>query len=216
MCRKLSPILLLPILLLSAIAWRHVPAAQSPATTRGAFTPLFDGKTLAGWKPMGKGTWTVEDGAIVGRHEKGEKEYGHLVSDKSYRDFTVRLKFKSLKGNSGLYFRVAIDPKAFSGLSGFQAEIDPRNDVGGLYETNGRSWVSQPKAEQVARYFKPDDWNEMVVSARGGDLAVTINGVVASDVKGDKGKWTEGPLALQVHGGQEGLVYFKDIEIREE
>ena len=27
--------------------------------------PLFDGKTLKGWHPVGDGKWTVEDGVIV-------------------------------------------------------------------------------------------------------------------------------------------------------
>ena len=181
----------------------------------GDWKPLFDGKTLKGWHPIGQGSWTVEDGMIVGRHDP-KQDYGHLVTDKSYKDFTVRLKFKCLKGNSGLYFRIAVDPKAFSGVSGFQAEIDPRKDVGGLYETNGRAWVVQPTPDQVKSYFKPDDWNDMTVSAHGGHIIVTINGKTSAEVKDDKGKWREGPFALQVHAGQEGLVYFKDIEVKEE
>lgn len=172
--------------------------------------PLFDGKTLAGWHPIGQGKWTAEDGMIVGRHDAKE-DFGHLVTDKSYKDFTVRLKFKSIKGNSGLYFR--IKPEGFSGVSGFQAEIDPQKDVGGLYETNGRSWVSQPTPEQVQKYFKPGEWNDMKVRAVGGDITVWINGVVSAELKNDPGQFTHGPFALQVHGGQEGLVYFKDLEI---
>ncbi|MCP5118117.1 MAG: DUF1080 domain-containing protein, partial [bacterium] len=31
-----------------------------------AWEPLFDGTTLAGWKPTGDGEWTVEDGVIRG------------------------------------------------------------------------------------------------------------------------------------------------------
>lgn len=212
MTRLAPAIVMLTLVASGALILRAAEPATQPA---GPFKPLFDGKTLTGWRAIGKGSWAVEDGAIVGRHDKAEKAYGHLVSDKSYKDFTVRLKFKSLKGNSGLYFRVAVDEKYFSGLSGFQAEIDPRVDVGGLYETGGRAWVVKPTKEQVAAYFKPDDWNEMTVTARGRDLTVTVNGVVSADVKGDKGKWVEGPLALQVHGGQEGLVYFKDVEIQE-
>ena len=147
---------------------------------------------------------------------KAATEFGPLVGDRTYKGFTMRLKFGSLKGNSGLYFRVAVGPRAFSGLSGFQVEIDPRTDVGGLYETNGRAWVVQPGPEDVKKYFKPDDWNEMTVSARGGDITVTVNGTKTAEWKGDEGKWTEGPFALQAHGGQDGLVYFKGIEIQEE
>lgn len=193
------------------------PKAETHKDPKGAdeWKPLFDGKTLSGWHPIGQGEWTVEDGMIVGRHT-AKQDYGHLVTDKSYRDFTIRLKFKCLKGNSGLYFRIAVDPKAFSGVSGFQAEIDPRKDIGGLYETNGRAWVVQPTPEQVKSWFKPDDWNDMTVSAHGGHIVVTINGKTSAEVKDDKGKWREGPFALQVHAGQEGLVYFKDIEVKEE
>ena len=57
--------------------------------------PLWDGKALAGWHPIGKGAWTIEDGAIVGRHDAKEPEFGHLVTDAVYGDFTVRLKYKT-------------------------------------------------------------------------------------------------------------------------
>ena len=174
------------------------------------WTPLFDGKSLAGWRPIGQGEWKVQDGAVVGRNRTAQ-DYGHLVSDKSYRDFTLRLKFKSVAGNSGLYFRIATE--GFSGVSGFQAEIDPKVDVGGLYETNGRGWVVQPTPEQVKWYFKPGEWNEMTVTAKGRDINVNVNGMTSADIKNDPGNWTEGPFALQVHGGQDVEVWFKDVEL---
>lgn len=179
----------------------------------GGFLRLFDGKTLEGWHQIGVGQWAVEDGVIVGRKKAEEKEFGHLVTDRTFKDFTVRLKFKALQGNSGLYFR--IEEKGFSGVSGFQAEIDASHDVGGLYETNGRAWVVKPAPEQVARYFKPQEWNEMSVTARGGNVVVYVNGVKTAELKDDPGR-REGHLALQLHGGMDMHVMFKDIEIREE
>jgi hypothetical protein len=172
--------------------------------------PLWDGKTLSGWHVIGKGEWKIEDGSIVGRHPKAEKEFGHLVTDAVYGDFALRLKFKSISGNSGVYFR--IEEKGFSGVSGLQAEIDPRIDIGGLYETNGRAWVAKPTPEQVQTWFRPDDWNEMTISARGTKLVVTVNGKTSAEVDDPQGR-REGHIALQLHAGQEGLVYFKDIEI---
>ena len=172
--------------------------------------PLWDGKSLAGWHVIGKGNWEVVDGAIRGTHAREEKEFSHLVTDRVYRDFTVRLKYKAVKGNSGLYFR--IEEKGFSGVTGFQAEIDPDKDAGGLYETNGRSWVSQPKPADVKRWFKPGEWNEMSVSAHGGHIVVRVNGMTSAELKDDPGR-REGRFALQVHGGQDCEVWFKDIEI---
>ena len=194
-----------PLLLVAADDGKAKPDAAE-----GKWTPLFDGKTLAGWHPIGHGEWTVQDGAIRGVN-KTANDYGHLVSDKSYTDFTVRMKYKTVAGNSGFYFR--IKPEGGSGVSGFQAEIDPKNDVGGLYETNGRAWVSQPTPEQVKTWFKPGEWNEMTVTAKGRDITVTVNGKTSAELKNDPGKWTEGPFALQLHGGQDVEVWFKDIEL---
>lgn len=175
--------------------------------------PLWDGKSLRGWHIIGKGRWEIRDGAIHGTHVKTEKEFGHLVTDRLFTNFTVRLKYKTVQGNSGLYFR--IEEKGFSGVSGFQAEIDPQNDAGGLYETNGRSWVSKPTAAQVKTWFKPGEWNEMTVTARGGDITVTVNGKTSAALKNDPGR-PSGKFALQVHGGQDCDVWFKDIEIAAE
>jgi len=179
----------------------------------GAYKRLWDGKTLAGWHKIGVGEWTIEDGAIVGRKKKEDPNFGHLVTDAVFKDFTVRVKFKAIQGNSGFYFR--IEEKGASGVSGFQAEIDPAGNTGGLYETNGRAWVAQPDPEVVKKAFKPGEWNEMVVSAYGGDITVTVNGVKTAELKNDPGKWTKGHIALQLHGGNDMLVMFKDIQIKE-
>lgn len=173
---------------------------------------LWDGRSFNGWRVIGKGDWKIEDGAIHGTNVKSEKDFGHLVSDRDYTNFTIRVKYKTVAGNSGLYFRVA--EKGFSGVTGFQAEIDPQNDAGGLYETNGRSWVSQPKPADVKKWFKPGEWNEMTVTARGGDIEVKVNGITSAKLTNDPGR-ASGKFALQVHGSQDVDVWFKDIEIQE-
>jgi len=174
------------------------------------FKPLWDGRTLNGWHAIGKGAWKIENGAIHGSHASSEAEYGHLVTDRAYTNFTARLKFKSLKGNSGFYFR--IEETGASGVSGFQAEIDAEKDAGGLYETNGRGWVSQPSADDVKKWFKPQQWNSMTVSAHGKRVTVTVNGHKSAELLNDPGRM-EGNFALQLHGGQDVEIYFKDLEI---
>lgn len=175
------------------------------------FRPLWDGKSLDGWFEIPGGEWKVEDGAIVGRNKASDSRHGHLTTKAEYGDFTIKLKFKSIKGNSGLYFRVEQVPGDVS-VKGFQAEIDPANDIGGLYETHGRAWVVQPKAEEIKKYFKPGDWNEMTVTAKGRDVTVLVNGTKTAQLKNDPGR-TTGHIALQLHGGQDVEVMFKDIEI---
>ena len=174
---------------------------------------LWDGKTLNGWHEIGTGKWVVENGAIHGTHASNQRNYGHLVTDRVYTNFTVRLKYKSVQGNSGLYFR--IEEKGSSGVSGFQAEMDPDKDTGGLYETNGRKWVIKPKASDVKRWYKPREWNEMSVTANGTHIVVHVNGIKTAELANDTRGRRSGKLALQLHGGQDVDVWVKDIEIQE-
>ena len=184
--------------------------ALTSAVTAQSWKPLWDGKSFDGWHIIGRGDWKIENGTIMGEHAREEKEFAHLVADAVYRDFTLRLKFKAVAGNSGLYFR--IEESGFSGVSGFQAEIDAQNDVGGLYETNGRAWVVRPTPQQVRSWFKAGEWNEMTISARGPKLIVQVNGKTSAEIDDPKGR-AQGRLALQLHGGQDVLVYFKDLQI---
>jgi len=187
-------------------------AATSVPATAGEFKPLFDGKTLKGWQPAPGGKWEVKDGVIVGTSQKSEKRHGILLSDNKYGDFVLRLKFKSVKGNSGLYFRCERVDHPVT-VHGFQAEIAPGGPVGGLYETGGRAWVVRPSAETVKKCFKPGDWNEMVVSAQGKNITVKLNGVTTAELKNDPGR-LEGLLGFQLHGGADMHVEFKDVEIQ--
>jgi hypothetical protein len=178
---------------------------------RHVWKPLFDGKSLDGWHIIPGGQWKVRDGVIEGSNVKSDKRHGLLISDEHYRDFTARLKFKALKGNSGFYFRVD-EVGGGVGVHGFQAEIDQSKDVGGLYETGGRGWVVQPSAEYVAKWFKPSQWNQMTVSAHDRHIVVHVNGLKSAELKKDEGR-LEGHLALQLHGSQDVHVMFKDVEI---
>jgi len=175
-----------------------------------AWKPLSDGKTLNGWHPVGDGQWTVEDGAFVGRADK-EKLYGLLVSDKVFSNFTVRLKFMCLSGDSGFYIRRIIkEPEKANGL---QVQVGrTKSGVGGIYESYGRGWVSKPSDELEKSYTKDDQWNEMVIDADGGNVVVHVNGIKSAELKDDPGR-PEGHFALQMHSGCVMHVQFKDIEI---
>ena len=67
----------------------------------------------------------------------------------------------------------------------------------------------------MKRWFKPGEWNEMTVSAKGGHIVVHVNGQKSAELAEDPGR-REGKFALQVHAGQDVDVWFKDVEIREE
>lgn len=174
---------------------------------------LFNHKNLEGWDALPGGKWEVQQGIIIGTSPADEPLHGILLSDKVYDDFELKVIYKAIKGNSGVYFRVekVNDPVQVYGL---QAEIDPEKDAGGLYETGGRAWVVQPTAEDVEKWYKPDEWNEMIIIARGKDISVFLNGHKTAELKNDPGR-TEGYIGLQLHGRMEMNVMFKDILIQE-
>jgi hypothetical protein len=177
---------------------------------RHEWQPLWDGKTMQGWTQHGGGKWAIENGVLTARNQKAEKLHGHLFLDAPQRDFTIRLKYKAVQGNSGFYFR-SQERKGAIGIAGFQAEIDATKDVGGLYETGGRGWVVKPKPKQVAQYFKPGAWNQMTVSAHDRRIVVHVNGRKTAELPADKSR-LGGKIALQLHGSQDVEVHFKDIE----
>jgi len=183
------------------------------AAEKNGWKPLTDGKTLSGWHAVGDGKWTVEDGAFVGRADNA-KLYGLLVSDKTFKDFKVRLKFKCLSGDSGFYIRTIIKPPEKA--HGIQVQVGRTGSgVGGLYESYGRKWLDKPKAAEEKKAVKDDAWNEMTIDAIGGNVVVKVNGEKISELKDDPGR-AEGHFALQMHAGCVMHVLFRDIEIREE
>jgi len=190
-----------------------LPAVAGPAVAaEPSWTPLFDGKSLDGWQALPGGQWVVKDGAILGTSPKTERRHGLLASTKTYADFTVRLKFRVIRGNSGFYFRSEKVDHAV-GVFGFQAEVANAPDVAGLYETGGRAWVAQPDPELIKKIYKPGQWNQMTVTAEGRHVVVQLNGTQTVELTDDPGR-LEGHLALQLHGGQDMEVMFKEIELR--
>ena len=174
---------------------------------------LFNGKNLDGWHILPGGDWKVQDGIIAGTSPAAEPKHGLLVSDSVFADFEIEVSYKAVKGNSGLYFRAQEVADAV-GVYGFQAEIDPDKDAGGLYETGGRKWVVQPSAAEVKKWCLPGKWNKMKVRAVGKEITVWVNGKQTAHLTNDPGR-TAGRIALQLHGGMDMEVYFRTVRIKQ-
>src|ERR1041385_5220858 len=118
-------------------------------------TKIFNGKDLAGWTVHGTEKWYVDDGELV--CESGpDKQYGYLSTNKNYKDFILRLKFKQeANGNSGVFFRSSIEGVK---ISGWQVEVAPKNhSTGGIYESYGRGWLIKPKPKDE-KILKQGRW----------------------------------------------------------
>jgi hypothetical protein len=172
---------------------------------------LFNGKDLTGWTIHGTEKWYVDKGQLV--CESGpDKEYGYLSTTEKYKNFELTLQFKQdANGNSGVFFRSSIEGVK---ISGWQVEVAPLNGhTGGIYESYGRGWLIQPKAEDESR-LKQGEWNTLKIKVINDEVTTWLNGhqmVYFKDEKIGKG---EGFLALQIHSGGGIKVRWKKIKIK--
>lgn len=177
-----------------------------------SWEPLFNGKDLTGWHTQPGGEWKVVDGVIVGTSASSERRHGLLVSDRKLTNFILRAKFRVREGNSGLYFR-AEETDTNVAVRGFQAEVDRSSAVGGLYETAMRGWVRKPDPDVIENIVTHGEWVNITVTAIDDDVTVSLNGTTVTELLGDKESLKKGRIALQLHGGQNMHVEFKDIAV---
>jgi hypothetical protein len=188
------------------------------AGPKGGWLPLFNGKDLTGWKKNGDERWGVEQGTIL--CESTANKYGYLTTEKTYRDFDLKLKFKGeAEGNSGLFLHARItgtNPEHGPDIEGMQVEVDPGvgKHTGGLYESGGRGWVEMPTPEGE-RALKPGEWNDLEASVSGNHIVVHLNGVQVTDYTDATPKFNDGVIALQIHTGGGVKMSWKDIYIKE-
>ncbi len=173
---------------------------------------LFNGKDLTGWTIHGTEKWYVENGELV--CESGpDKQYGYLSTNRNYKNFEFTVQFKQeANGNSGVFFRSGIEGVK---ISGWQVEVAPLNrHTGGIYESYGRGWLIQPKAEDE-QWLKQDAWNELKIVAKGDEVTTWLNGHQMIQIKDEKIGQGEGFIALQIHDGGGIKVRWKNFTIKE-
>jgi hypothetical protein len=176
-------------------------ASDAPARKAAAWKPLFDGKSLAGWKPDGKAVWTVENGCIVGVQGPGSTP-GDLFTEQEFSDFELRVTYKiQWPANSGIWFRYQSPEKSY------QADIleykDPVAYSGSLY-CPGKMFIFTNKAKNLEKH---EDWNTMLIRAQGDALGITLNGVTTGQI--NDASFAAGRIGFQVHPGDE----FKNMKI---
>lgn len=174
---------------------------STPAVAQNRFRPLFDGKSLAGWDPLGDANWRIEDGALVA--DKGAISF--LVSKDSFRDFELVAElWVSPEANSGIFIRCT-DPKQVTAANAYEVNIfdtrpDPTYGTGAI--VNVAKVSPMPKAG--------GRWNVMRIIAKGDTFTVTFNDWKTVDGARDAAH-AEGPVALQYGAG---VVKFRKVEIR--
>jgi hypothetical protein len=197
-------------------------AGQTPEAppAPGKPTPLFDGKTMAGWEGNPK-MWRVEDGALTGGSlTEGVKVNEFLATTREYSDFVVRFQIK-LTGtegfvNSGFQIRSQRVPNSTE-MIGFQCDFGDPNWWGAIYDESRRNRVLSPSnMAALGPVLRRNDWNDYIVRAAGPRITTWINGQMGTDYREtDAAIPLSGKLGIQVHGGGKALVQVRSISIQE-
>lgn len=190
--------------------------------------PLFDGKTLNGWKAVaGAAPYAVVDGMIVGTMTKGTPN-SFLITEKEYGDFVLEIdiKLEGAETNSGVQTRSHYDPAGAKGkglVFGRQMEIDPtpRAWTGGIYDEARRLWLYPVELNPAAKtVYRKEEFNHYKIECIGNETKTWVNGIPVAYVIDTLDR--SGIIGLQVHGIGNKLeldgkkVYFKNINIQTE
>jgi len=169
-----------------------------------------------------------------------------ILKDQTFADFDLRLSFRcNASNNSGIQYRSqrVDDPKNKDNrwvMKGYQFEV--RNEIklpsvaGFLYDERGKrgrmclvgekaTWENGEKKvtgkilDQAGfdKAMKIDDWNEVVIIAKGNTIKHYLNGVQLLEFtdKDPQLALKSGLLGLQLHAGKPMWAEFKDIRIKE-
>jgi hypothetical protein len=189
------------------------PAAKAPAA---APIKLFDGKSLAGWKPfLPQGdpatVWSVKDGVMV----CAGNPIGYIQTEKEFTNYELTLKWRfdpaKGEGNSGVLLRVVgadtVWPKSL------EAQLHSKNagDIWNIGEFPAKADAARTEGRRTRKEHptneKPlGEWNEYRIVMDGGTLELYVNGLLqnrATDVEVVPGR-----IALQSEGAH---IEFKDI-----
>jgi hypothetical protein len=161
------------------------------------------------------------------------------------KDFDLRLSFRcNVANNSGIQYRskhiTEGNPRNKWVVRGYQHEIRNENKLpnvaGFIYDEGGKrgriclageqaTWGENGKkqvtgtlitAEEFQSLFKLDDWNDVVIIARGLHIQHYLNNRLILDFTDDPQlALREGILALQLHAGKPMWAEFKNIRIKD-
>src|SRR5579862_9897795 len=113
----------------------------APKPDKDGFIPLFDGKSLDGWKVGdGASAWSVQDGYIAIKGPPGASHlfYDGPVHNQDWKNFDLKAEVMTLpNANSGIYFHTSYQEKGFPD-DGFECQVNATHTdwkkTGSLYD----------------------------------------------------------------------------------
>ncbi|MCX4820450.1 ThuA domain-containing protein [Streptomyces sp. NBC_01142] len=187
----------------------QVKADCTPAT---GYRPLFNGKTLDGWKQAGPGKFAVVDGEL--RTEGGMGMLWYQA--KELKSYSVKLDWKMAgDDNSGVFVGFPASDDPWSAVNnGYEVQIDATDaadrTTGAVY---GFKSADLKARDRVLR--PPGQWNSYEIRVQGERLQLFLNGAKINDFTNTDPARSlkDGHIGLQNHGADD-QVSFRNIQLR--
>ncbi len=226
-------LLLVVLMSISAVS------AKEAKPDKEGFVPLFDGKTLTGWKARAEGFWTVRNNAITGQTtEAHPAPVNQFITwaQGTVDDFELKLSFRFTgepAANGGIQFRSRVREDGH--VVGYQADMNKQGQyIGMLYEEGGRgimaprgtrvtvdaqgkkTQVPLAHAESLKESNRDNDWNDYHIIARGHKIVLKVNGLVTSELIDNQisKRKLSGVIAFQLHQGPPMKVQYRNIRVK--
>jgi hypothetical protein len=194
------------VLLLGLLILALPGLAQDKDKAPAGFTPLFDGKTLEGWKFVNcEGNFLANEGHLV-----MNKGAGWLATEKTFGDFELRIKYRFITAgaDSGIFIRSGLEGKNWTS-KGYQIQNMDNQTLGQVIGMGLPVKAKSHQPDLVKEIKKPaGEWNDLVIVAKGADVTVTLNGkqVASGEIVTEPGH-----IGLQAEGG---VLEFERIDIK--
>src|SRR5690349_10653277 len=101
------------------------PTCLRAAADGDGWVPLFDGKSLNGWKASeSSSSWKVVDGQLAADGPRSHLFYIGPVKDADFRNFELKAEFQTRHlANSGIYFHTQFQDKSWP-AKGFEVQVN--------------------------------------------------------------------------------------------
>jgi hypothetical protein len=197
-----------------------------PAALRGEddWIPLFDGRTLNGWKASESGgSFRVVDGQIAADGPRSHLFYTGSVRNADFKNFELKADVLARPGaNSGIFFHTKFRPGGWP-EKGFEVQVN-NTQKGDASYIERRKTGSLYGVRNVYKAFASDnEWFQLHVLVRAKQVQVRLNGTLLVDyvepdppvrVGDAPGRVLDrGTFALQCHDPN-SKVFFRNILVK--
>ena len=153
---------------------------------------------MKGWKLLGGGDWSVQNGVI--RQSAEQRFVRVLVGDNTWTDYTITLKARELYGTEGFQILFRVD----------------HDDLRGWWNLGG--WNNTQHAIEVERamdakpgHIKTNCWYDIKMTVAGKHVKCWLNGQLIHDIDYVSSKGYHTPCATSARDNRTGDIIVKVV-----